>query len=68
MKLLYNDDVLPEGKYKGKTVQEIIELDPQYIKHWNNGNWIGTNRKIVKWQGQYAIADITLESIKASKI
>lgn len=68
MKLLYNDDVLPEGKYKGKTVQEIIELDPQYIKRFNGGSAYSPKCHIAKWTGQYAIADITLESIRVTKI
>ena len=64
MKLLYNDDVLPEGKHKGKTVEQVIAIDPHYIKQFNNGNWHGPNSTYAKWQGQYAIADITLENIK----
>lgn len=61
MKVLYDVDVLPIGKYKGKTIAEVIEIDPTYIKHFNGG-YKDSNH--TSSSDKYAIADITLESIK----
>lgn len=64
MKLLYNDDVLPVGKYQGKTIEEVINIDPMYIKTFNGGYKTRGRRDAGNHYGQYAIADITLENIK----
>jgi len=46
MKVLCNDDVMPIGKYQGKTIQDIIAIDPEHIKQFDNN--------------RYAISDTTL--------
>jgi hypothetical protein len=34
--------VLPVGKYKGKTISEVLKLDKDYLK-WIAGNWTNKN-------------------------
>lgn len=60
MKVLYDIDTLPHGKHAGKTVAEVIEVDPNYIKMFNNLNIYNPK----SWASQYAISDITLKSIR----
>lgn len=33
MNVLYEEDKFPKGKYQGKTVKEVAEIDPAYL-HW----------------------------------
>jgi uncharacterized protein (DUF3820 family) len=49
MKILCNDDVMPIGKYQGKTIQDIIAIDPEHIKQFDNN--------------RYAISDTTLGAL-----
>ena len=52
MTILFEDDLLPVGKYAGKSLKEVIKIDPRYIKAFN------ADPRLAK---QYAIND---EAIK----
>lgn len=49
MKTLYEDDIMPVGKYRDMPIKDIIEIDPGHIKRFNHN--------------KYAISDIVLNSI-----
>ncbi len=49
MKVLYDNDVIPIGKYKGQTVTEIMTTNPTYLAKFKYTN--------------FAIADIVLQEI-----
>lgn len=36
-RIYYLNDILPFGKYRGKTIHQIWSMDPGYIK-WATGN------------------------------
>ena len=35
MKVLYEDDIFPQGKYKGETVSAVCKKDPIYIQKFD---------------------------------
>ena len=38
MKILYEDDKMPVGKYKGKIVSDVVNKYPEYIRKFNENN------------------------------
>lgn len=46
MKVLYEDDQFPMGKYEGRVVRDIIKEDPRYVKCFNGNEKLGRSFSI----------------------
>ena len=58
MIVLYSDQKLPFGKYEGRTIEDVIKLDPDYFKrpvHY-------------KFERQYAYSDEIIRKAYCSGI
>lgn len=52
---LYGADVLPKGKYKDSTVEQVVKRDPKYIK------WFQAT------MGQYCISQEVMDELYQAK-
>lgn len=59
MIILYNDDIFPQGKYAGKTIEEVAQIDIEYIRKFNS-----FTKQSTRPNSNIAIADITLHELR----
>jgi uncharacterized protein (DUF3820 family) len=63
MKVLYEDDKFPMGKYEGRVVKDVVTEDPRYVKDFNSNVNLGR---------RFSISDVVIaqahESIRSKTV
>ena len=63
MTVLHADDVLPAGKYVGKTVAEAFSIDKHYVRHFNNAHASRSG-----FRDRYSISDDTIDQLTKDEV